>query len=570
MSTGWRKQSFGIASVVLAAIAYSPLHAQDSITTQTFDLVTLPNSAESQVKGGERVSILGQIARETEAVGEHLTAAPRKPFAVKRNAITETVTFESPEFTLRVRDNVGRKAVTNKGHSVAGSLSADNTWNRQLALSLRPAQLADAGLELNFGTASMRRPQLYGRHQHHGIGEPDQWRELEGWHADFSLSPGSGIVSYRGGIGRTRYRRTQATRFQKYDSVLHGDPEWDSGSASWHRIKTDIPLENGHRLEIFGMLGRRSEDYRDMPLTSAYAPIFPGGMHEIGVRWKGKGHQAFAYRWAVDGPGIDACENSLEVKWKGLDLKWKEAFWSFDLPLSTGDNDRYISNDRSWMMRAKFDISKVLGIEKVPDLMPDTITVRYSRGKRHDFIGNGGQNQFDFRNYSLSLAWVAENSASEFTIDRRLRSGLAGPNTINNVSPDQSGITISALHTFWGDDWDVSLYASYDSEHRRFGETRNWSGGAAWSLDLKGWPKLTVGADYNSFDEQSVVSRFQDRGIKVNAKLDFSRFLRVDGAGNPPSLKLHAYTEYESSRYEDLARQSRAGPTVLITYSKTF
>jgi len=575
-----RKFAYGFACIVVAAMAGAPALAQtssfrDRVAVSTFDLAATPNSrirvahsTENQARSRERINQAAPrpvARRQAEQI-----IGPKLSLASTLNSKTDVTTIIGPQMTIRLRDQRGAEVVGNGVHFAAGSLSSDTAWNREFSVSLRPASMEDVGFELSAGTASLRRPEMFGSFQRRGVGEPDRWRELDSWQAGISLAPGAGNIKYSGGLAGTSYRRVQATQFQHVNSVLLGNPAWETGSASWHRIESNFKLSQNGTFEIFGMLGDRGEDFRDTALAIKHTPIFAGNTHELGIRWKGNDHETFAYHWAADGSEIDVRETSLDFRWNGMGVKWKEEYWGLNFALSDDLDERYLSDEFKWQMRGQIETAEAFGIAALPGFLPDRISVRYSKGRIKDTIGFAQVDAIRRENLSLDLTWDAANSSTEFGLDRWSRKGIEGPADLTVNADSQRGSSVMVSHSVWGDTWDASIYVSYDEETQPLGGNRSWSGGASWSLDRKDLPKLSLGIDYDSYDEDDILGRFRNRGIELSATLDFSRFLKSDGAGDRPSLLIRAYTEYEATRFEDLARRTRAGPTVLLTYAKNF
>ena len=579
-----RTLRYALVGVILAATAGTAGFAQnpsesERATLDRFNLAWAPNSRVSRPSSFDEAAEQ-RSASETRELSAPLkgpdirqSVRPSTPFAISHNPFTDITRIETPEMTLRMRDQRGSSALPTRLHVAANALSEDSTWNRDLRASLRPPGLKNAGFEFEGGFASFRQPELFGLGQDRGVGEPSRWRELESWQAGFSLAPGSGRVKYTGGLAGTRFRNTFATRFQELTSPLLDNPQWETGRASWHRVDGNFTLGESSSLKVFGELGQRSETFRDTIVALEHAPVFGGTSRRFGLTWKNPHSGIKADHWSVDGEEIDLRETSLAVRWKGIAVRWEESFWGLNLSLSEdpdAPDDRYITNEHAQRFQSRIDLSKTFGLTKPPGFVPDSVTIAHTKGTISDQFGLSAAEALNREQLSIDLTWDADNSTSQLGVDRWSRRDLGLAGTSTEALNAQRGTSVMFNHTIWGDTWDASVFVSYDNETRPLGHTRSWSGGASWSVNRKGLPRVRLGIDYDSYNEDDIFGRFQDRGLSLNALVDFSSFLERSGAGDEHRLHLRAFTDYDVTRREDLARQTRVGPTVLVTYMKNF
>ena len=488
---------------------------------------------------------------------------PAPAFGIQRINAT-TTQFHAPDQGIAARFELAAGAgVFRPGQLLlGGSLSARNSWRREVAFSIAPPGLQDIGLTLTAGAYSGRRPMQGGRGIRHGVGDLSRWQATNTWDLGLKFElPNSGI-RYAGGLSWSEYSLETATRNDYREKVLSPRQQWRRGRSHWHKLEADLWKNDRGSASAYAIYGAMDANYRSYRRNNESPLVFGGRTFELGgeVR-QGKAKLTVSHQ-SVAGEEVSLHETNSRLRMGPVDLRLEVGDWSLRSP----DLPGWSATDRYWKARVRLSLRGDLEAGGGKGLLPDWASLRAGRTESRDMLS--GTQTAKFRtSQGFGLGWSRQGSETEITLSRTITSQPGA--TALGPSREQE-FALDFNQTFSRDWWDLSIYGSISSQRSPQSSNKLLSGGASFSIDRKDLPKLSLGFDLNRYELRSPEFGLSNQDIGFNASLDLSRYLPPARGGHKPYLLLKAYSNWSASRDSFSPYEKRTEPTVMLVFGTNF
>ena len=531
-----------------------------TLTTQdAADLVTAQLSGQpiSEVAMAPSAN-LSPMAGETPKLPE-----PAFGIALKRLS-GNSMEFASLDKSLsgRITFSSGSDVYRPGQHLLANSLTARNSWRREVNVSLAVPDPDGVGFTLTAGAYSGRMPMLWGVGTRHGVGEFTRWQESNSWELGAAIAlPDSGM-RYSGGVSWSQFSLVDATRVDRRDSLLSPRPRWRSGLSQWHKVETDLWKNANGQASAYAFYGTMDADYRSYRSGSDSPLIFDGKTFELGGEVShGRSKFTFSHS-STDGNELALSETMARIKTGSVDLRLEKGSWT----IRDSDLAGWWIKDSFWKGRARLSLKNLLGGGFGKGILPG------EAGFRIDQTRSTSSNSFnpvtrDRTKLGFGLTWTGNNRMAEIYLSRvttdRPATLVSGPSREQELSIDFNG-------SLSGEGWDLSYYGSIGDQDGPFSSNSNLSGGVDFSFTGEKLPKLSVGVDFNRFDLRSYQYGLRDRSLSVYAKLDLSKHLPPARGGHKPYLIVKAYGDWSKSGDSFGPDEVKLEPAVMVAFGTRF
>jgi len=282
---------------VYGPVLADPVSASPALQRQSEAQPDRPLRALRERKGptGERTYF---ASANPDAEPEPLTKVTFKNIPAKR------MNLEAPGegLSVRMEPASGSDVYRPDQHIMVGALTAENSWRREVDISLMPTSLAEAGITLKTGAFSGCRPLLYGYGSRNGVGDLTRWQQSNSWDFGNEAKPEGLPFSYSGGFSWSQYSVQTAVRSDGQFDLLTPKPDWRRGTSWWNKLDAQLWKGAEGEASAYITFGRMDERYRTFQRHSDTPLIYEGRTFEFGGEFRRGNTEADFHYSSIDGP----------------------------------------------------------------------------------------------------------------------------------------------------------------------------------------------------------------------------------------------------------------------------
>lgn len=468
-------------------------------------------------------------------------ACPPRPTVERTGADSVIVDFAPLRLTLAQTQKLGADVVAAQRHVNALSLDAGRAWRSEIDATIGGPDGPGLETEFRFGMFDTRRPIISTRGGF-GTDELDRWRSNSVIDAAFALRGFGGRLDYSAGVASSETGLVRRSSDEPWLWVFEPDPARATRSrdaAIFQKFGAKLG-EDGLTASVEALYTKTGEDFRSFQTNTPADILYEGEtIGAVATLEAEKTYLSFEKNVHADRYyAFD--ENTLRFVRGAFGLK---AGFSRE---EMRDSALLFSSDE--IISARFQVKLSDLLSNAPDWAPDAVNFGASqRSSRAATLFNpdGAMR----RSYGVGLTKAGANFATDIYVYWNERDDLASAGEFSGANEFGADI----IHSFFFENWDLSLYAVMSDLARKRAFTRDGgetllSGGVSFSRRFKALPDIEVRLDAFSFDAGYPREEyaFESRDVSLRIDADISETL-LSGLGyvvdeeRPFSVHLGAY-----------------------------
>ena len=518
-------------------------------------------ASSSYVPGSE---LAGLGLQPDESTANALSPAPFSSRVVTERLSKGSVAMRLPSDLLSMQFDqaTGGEVFPPDQNLRIGSLTADESWRRQLDITLSP-RTEGFGLAVTGGVFETRQPVFRGRDgSRRELGLLTDWRENRATDLDLKLDLADSRLRYAGGLAWAEYGAAMSSQL---DQDARPRLDRHEGASQWHRLDADLWRTSDGSASVYGLYSMQDTAYRSLARSRPDTPdLLEGKTTELGGTLRhGKATLSLTHQNVTDGTS-GAEETAGKLRLGALSFSLTAGEWTYfdDGP------DGWWTQDEFWKGSVKLQLADLLGTDTaeggaLAGLLPDTVGLNARRDRIRS--SSASDQPPDVRTkLGWGLGWIGEEG---WTTDLFLYRTVT-----ESPMAEAEELALDFLQSFFGNWWDVTAYASLSTQRSPDTSDRLYGGGVSFSITGNKYPKFSVGLDFNRFDMllPDLDYAARDQEINLNATLDLSKYLPVTNLDHKPYLKLKAWGDWSLSSDSESGDETRLEPTALIVFGTRF